>query len=174
MGHAGADDRQTQRHVHRPVHPQQLQRDVALVVIHGHHGVEPPVAGPDHQRIGRQRPFEPQPLGQSALDGRADDRSLLVAEQPALAAVRIQRADADPRPGVAGQLRRMARSADDFRRGSHQPRHELMGQPGLGQNRLLGQLAEHVPQRRVQRDVDHGQAGRRQHLLVGPRYSIIA
>ena len=35
--------------------PKQLQGDVALVVIHGHHGVEPAVAGVDHQRVGRQR-----------------------------------------------------------------------------------------------------------------------
>ena len=49
------------RHVDRPVHPQQLQRDVALVVIHGHHGVELSVAGPNHQRVGRQRPFSRRP-----------------------------------------------------------------------------------------------------------------
>ena len=43
------------RDVHRAVHAQQLQGDVPLVVIHRHHRVEPPVAGVDHQRVGRQR-----------------------------------------------------------------------------------------------------------------------
>ena len=35
--------------------PKQLQRDVPLVVVHGHDGVELAVAGPHHQRVGRER-----------------------------------------------------------------------------------------------------------------------
>ena len=82
---------------------------------------------------------------------------LLVAEQPALAAVRIQRADADPRPAS--------------RRPCSRECHEPVGQPGLGQDRLSSvNCGEHVPQRRVQRDVDHGQPGRRaQRRRPGPR-----
>ena len=38
--------------------PSNFKRDVPLVVVHGHHGVESSVAGVDHQRVGRQRPFE--------------------------------------------------------------------------------------------------------------------
>ena len=43
---------------------------------------------------------------------------------------------------------------------------KFVGQPGLGQHGVFGQLVEHVPQGRVQRDVDHGQPrGRVQHVV---------
>ena len=52
------------RHVHGAVHGQQLDRDVSLIVIHGHHGVELAVARAADQRVGRQRPVQVEPFGQ--------------------------------------------------------------------------------------------------------------
>ena len=88
-------------------------------------------------------------VGQSPQNGRADDRLLFVAEKPPLAAVRIERADADTRP-AAGE-----------------PGHETIGQPGLGQHALRGQLLQHAAQRGVQRDMNDGQPGGRSDRRVG-------
>ena len=60
--------------------PKQLQRDVALVVIHGHDGVELAVAGGDHQRVGRQRAGDVEAAAAGLGDGRGDDRPFFVAE----------------------------------------------------------------------------------------------
>ena len=90
VGHAGPHDRQPQRDVHRAMHPQELQRDVPLVVVHGDNGVETPVASLHHERVDRQRPFEVQARPPASLDGRDDDPVFFVAEQPALAAMRIE------------------------------------------------------------------------------------
>ena len=65
--------------------------------------------------------------------------------------MRIQGAHADPRPRAG------------------EPRHEAIGQPGFGQHASSRDLVEHFPQRGVQRHVDHGQAVRAGHRLVGPQ-----
>ena len=108
-------------------------------------------------------PSRCKPFGQAALDRRADDRPLLVAEQASLAAVRIKRADADPRPDL------LARWLAAPRLGPGRIRRDM----NWSANRALARIDSSVNssktflQRRVQGDVDHGQAGRRQHLVIG-------
>ena len=78
---AGADHRQPQRDVDRLVHPQQFERDVTLVMIHGDNRIE--FAG--RRRVNKvsagKGPLQVHPCGDSALHRRADDPDLLVPEQ---------------------------------------------------------------------------------------------
>ncbi len=89
-GKQGADDRQAERDVHRSVHRQELQRDMPLVVIHRHHGVELAVAGADHQRVGGQWAGGSDAGGAGHADGRRDDQVLLVAEEFFFAGVGVR------------------------------------------------------------------------------------
>src|SRR5438132_446784 len=73
-------------------------------------------------------------------DGGADDPRLLVAEQAAVAGVRVQGAHADPRPAAGEQLRQDAVEQVDRR-----------------PHRLRPDEGEDVAQGRVQGDVGHGQ-----------------
>ena len=101
MGDARADDWQAERHVDRAVHAEQLERDVPLIVVHGHHRVERAVAGFDHQRVGGERPGRVEPLRACLRNGRLDQPRLVIAEQAFLAGVRIERGDADAWPFCA-------------------------------------------------------------------------
>ena len=40
MRHAGSNDRQSERHIDSPVETDRLERDMALVMVHRHDGVE--------------------------------------------------------------------------------------------------------------------------------------
>src|SRR5262245_30477175 len=76
-----ADDRQAQRHIHAALEVQQLQWDVALVVVHAYDGVVLlALHSQIENRIGRQRPFHRHSLRNRPLDGRPDLANLLIAE----------------------------------------------------------------------------------------------
>ena len=105
----GADDRQAERDVDAgqvlplagrriDLEAEQLDRDVALVVVHGDHGVVLPGAQLDEDRVAGHRPDHVEPVARplSAMVG-VGDVDVLPAEQAALAGMRIERRDGDPR-----------------------------------------------------------------------------
>ena len=96
--------------------PEHLDRAVALVVVHRHDQVVVAAAGEEEQRVGRQRARSRRCRRPARPRRRVDLlRLLAVAEQPVLAGVRVDAADADLRVRDAGATsaswpRRMVRS----------------------------------------------------------------
>jgi hypothetical protein len=101
------------------VHSQQLERDVPLIVVHRHDAIELASRGTDHERIAGQRAAEIESLAPAALDCRGEPIDLLVAKQALLAAVRIERGDANARRVADGRC-------------SEQRPHHRVSQPGAG------------------------------------------
>ena len=98
-----ADDRQPAGHVDGVIGVEQLDRDVALVVVHGDHEVVATRAGGPEDGVARQRPGHVGARGPQALDRRPEHTLLLLAEQAALAGMGIeaghrQARRADPQP----------------------------------------------------------------------------
>ena len=152
MVHGRADDRQPERDVDRVVEAGELRRDMALVVVHGNHGVEVARGGAQEDGVRRDRARDVPALGAQLLDGRLDQLGLLGAEQAVLAGVRIQARDGDVRL-----------VPDDVARG-------LARQPRGGHDALGGDQLDGAPERDVRRDVHHAQPVRGQHhrhVLVG-------
>ena len=104
---AGADDRQPQRHVHRLAEAQQLADDGRLVVVHGHHAVVLTGRGLPKGGLRAERPDQrgrqPPAAKRRARSPNSglDDGALLVAEQPRLAGVWIERSHHDARAWLA-------------------------------------------------------------------------
>ena len=104
-----ANDRQTERHVHRNVKCQRLERNVPLVVIHANETIGLAPAGGQEGRVGRQRAFHVEALAARLLDRRNDDPLLLaVPEQPSLARMRIETADDELRRSFAAHSQERA------------------------------------------------------------------
>src|ERR1700733_6106507 len=74
---------------------EQLHRNVALVVIHGDHGVELLRAQRYKDSVAGHRAVHIVSLFAEALDRRLDDIDVLPSEQAAFAAMRIERRDGD-------------------------------------------------------------------------------
>jgi hypothetical protein len=86
--------------------PHQLHRDLALVVVHGEHGVEIAVPRPQENRVGRERALDGNiQFGGSAHRG-LEEVNLLSAEVPALSGMRIERCDGDSRALESGRTHR--------------------------------------------------------------------
>ena len=100
----GPDNRQAERHIHRPTESKQLQRDVSLVVIHGDDPVKLGIGRPSEQRVSRKRAGRLQSRIGSRLDGRFNDSLLFITEQPLLPGMRVEGADADSRLGTTRSI----------------------------------------------------------------------
>ncbi len=138
---AGPHDRQSQRNVDGPLKADGLQRDMPLVMVHRHDGVIGAGQGVVEEGVIGERPGRVETLALGRDDGGVDEGLLLVAEEPVLAGMRIERRHGDSRRQAAGQ-----------------GTHRLVGQADLRQDRLLAQQVKHPPQCDVQRHVDHAQA----------------
>ena len=142
VGHAGADDRQAQGHIDGAVEADGLERDVPLVVVHRHDGVVGAGQGMMKQGVVGERTGDVDALTAAIVDGRADDRLLLIAEEPVLAGVRVER-----RRRRSAAASRRSRAASPGRPGGSSTG------PSLGRQQI-----EHLPKRDVQGHVDHAQA----------------
>jgi hypothetical protein len=91
-----ADERQPERDVHRAMDVGLLDGDQALVVVHRDHGVAARTERRE-QGVGRNRPECVDSRAAGARDRRGDDALLLVAIDSAVAGVRVERGDGDPR-----------------------------------------------------------------------------
>src|SRR3984957_17479362 len=104
---------------------EQLDRDVALVVVHGDHGVELLRAQLHKHGVAGHGPVNIKALLAQPLDGRFDDIDVLPSEQAAFARMRIERCDGDAAARHAKRLERFVGKRDDtaypFRR--HALRH---------------------------------------------------
>src|SRR5262249_50187416 len=116
-----------------------LHRDVTLVVVHGNDAVKLAAVGPDEQRVGGPRPCDTDPFVAGGFHRRGDQALLLVAEEPAVTGVRVERRDADPRLAAV-----------------EQPGQQLIEQANLLGDRVVRQVGEAVSQGQVQGDVGHG------------------
>src|SRR5439155_23426845 len=76
---------------------QQLEGDVSLIVVHGHDAIEFSLPGAHEQGIARPRSADRDARAERCLDGGLDQGDLLVAEQAAIAGMRIQPCYAKPR-----------------------------------------------------------------------------
>ena len=92
---------------------QQLDRDVALVVVHGDHRVVLAGAQLDEDGVAGHRADHVEPVGDRFGDRRRGDVDVLPAEQAALAGMRVERRDGDPRRGDAEPQQRLVREVDD-------------------------------------------------------------
>ena len=112
---------------------------MTLVVVHRDHAVELTPTGPQEERVGRQRTGHGDARGgESRHRGRHDPR-LLVAEQPPLAAVRVDGGHRDPRR-------------------STEQRHEQVGQPPAGRlDARRRQPCNRRPQRLVKGRMHHAE-----------------
>src|SRR6185369_12019571 len=97
MGDAGADDGKAKSNIDRSVHPQQLEGDVPLVMIHGNDSVKVPRRGSDHQRVAGEGAFEAESFQLSRPNCWADDLRLLITEQTLFAGMRIECRHTNPR-----------------------------------------------------------------------------
>jgi len=132
------------------VKPTVLDRDVALVVIHGDDDIKFAAARTREQGVGGQRTDHAQALGARGLDGGHDRRLLLVAEEPVLARVRVQSRHRDARVATAE-----AEASSRARAGSSSAR-------------ARASPIRHAAQRHVRGDVDHAQlSAHQQHRVVG-------
>ena len=145
MIHRRAHDGQPQGHGHALLEAVDLDGDVALVVVHGHHGVELPAQGTDEDGIGGEGAAGVDSSPLRRLHRRADGRDLLVADQSTVAAVRVQR-----RHCQAGPL--------------HAPGPQpLSGDLDGLQHPFGGDVRGHLPQGQVAGDVHHAQRPTGQH-----------
>ncbi len=111
---------------------------MALIVVHRHDAVELPGGGAAKQGIGRPGPADGRAVAGRTLHGRPDDALFLVAEQPAVAGVRVQGGDANPRLA------------------SLQPQQQSVEQGDLFPHGLRAQVFEYVAQGHVQGHVGDG------------------
>lgn len=102
---AGAGLGQAEGDIHGGVEVEQLERNEALVVIHGEHGIELALGGVTENGIRHGGSAE----GRSSelvqmVNGRADDADFLVAERAVLPGVGIESGDGDARVTDAAAL----------------------------------------------------------------------
>ena len=103
---AGAHKRQTQSHVDALLNAKVFHRDQPVVVRHGDHDVEFArvcfcMACAHEHRVGCIRPTDVDAFAARRLNRRRNDEPFFVAEQTALACMRIQAGHRDARPRLA-------------------------------------------------------------------------
>src|SRR4030088_194661 len=81
--------RQAAEDRHPAFESEELERDLALVVIHAEHGVIVAASRLDPDSVGREGPIDRMAPAPAFLDGRADDVDLLATEHAAFARMRI-------------------------------------------------------------------------------------
>ena len=138
MGRRGDGNRQPALHRHAAREAQQLDRDLALVVVHGDDGLVVAGLGLEKDRVGRKRAMERRVAGPVARLQRAhcrrDDVDLLA---PAGAAIAVVRVEARNRHLGLGHAAGAQRVVEQLR--------------GLG-NALLAQIAGHILERHMRGD----------------------
>ena len=77
---AGADDGQAHRHVHSPIASEELDRNQALVVVHGDDEVVLAASGVEEEGVGGEGAGGGDASGLGGLDGGEDDAVILVAD----------------------------------------------------------------------------------------------
>ena len=112
MIHRGPYDRDSQRDVHRAFEIQKLHRNVALVVVHGHHQVIGAAPRLQEDGVAGMRTAALDSLGAGRLDGGNDELLVFLAEQPVLARMRVQTADGDAGLVEPEQPHRLAAQLD--------------------------------------------------------------
>ena len=128
MGDACADNRQSQRDIDRAVETDRLERDVTLVVVDRHDGVECAREGMIEECVVGKRSGHVDPFPPPQRDRRFDDALFLIAKKTVLTRVRIERGHGDSRRPDGGQ-------------GAHGP----VGQTDLGEDGLRRQELEDAP-----------------------------
>lgn len=94
--------RQTTEHRHATVESHHLHRDLSLVVVHRQHRVETFLHCAQEYGVSRKRAFDVQSLFAGALNRGFDDLDLFHAETAAVAGMRIETCDGNPRILVTG------------------------------------------------------------------------
>ena len=128
----GAHEGQAERHVHRIVEGQRLDRDQRLVVIHAERDVVARARPLVEQRVGRQRAERIDALGLQLSDRRRHDGVVLLAERAFFAGMRIEPGDREARAG-------------DTEAGGEIARDDAAGLD----DEVAGQARDHVAQRQV-------------------------
>src|SRR5439155_17825616 len=95
----GADHGQAERDVDTPAEARVLEHGQALIVIHRKRAIGPGEPIRNEQRIRWQRSGEPQAFRAQFIEDGPDHFDLLSPEVAALAAMRIETGDQDPRRG---------------------------------------------------------------------------
>ncbi len=140
--HAGTHDRQAEGHVHRAVEADGLERDVPLVMIHGHDGVVCAAECMIKERVVGERAHDVDPFGPGSGDGGGNRRQFFVAEKPLFAGVWVKRRHGNPRRLPGGQWP-----------------HRAVGKTDLGEHRSDRDETEDLLERNVQRHVNDAEAG---------------
>src|SRR4051812_18349018 len=99
---------------------------MALIVIHGDDALELAASGADEKRVAGDWAGDGDTLRFRLMDGRLNNRSLLVAKKAAVAGVRIERGDGKMRKGVA------------------ETAHHVVQKPNLIENRGRIDVPKHV------------------------------
>ena len=97
MSNAGSHQWQTKRDVHSPMHAEEFDRNVALIVVLRYDAVEVTATGPQKKRVGREGAAHIDSGGGQLCDGWGNQTRLFIAKQSRFAAVRIQGSDCNPR-----------------------------------------------------------------------------
>ena len=118
----GAVDRQAERDVHGGVEGDELDRDVALVVILRDDQIEGAVIGAVEDRVGRNRPDDVDPLRARQRDRRRDLSSSSVPNRPFSPQCGLM-------PATAMRGARVARCAADARGRRDRRQHPLGRRP---------------------------------------------
>jgi hypothetical protein len=87
---------------HTAIETHQLHRDLALVVVHRQHCIESAAFGAKENGIRRERPFDKDALALAYLHHWGDHVDLLAPKITAIAGVRVEAGDCDPRTREAG------------------------------------------------------------------------
>src|SRR5262249_57264069 len=94
----------------------QLHRDLALVVVHRQYCIERTAFGAKENGIRRERPFDKDTLVLTCLHHWGDHVDLLAPEITAIAGVRVEASDRNPRTREAGAahaaVRQLQRTQD--------------------------------------------------------------
>jgi len=123
----------------------ELHRDVPLIVEHGDDGIELACRGFDEDCVARERADHVEAAGTKVLDDRLVYTLVLVAEDAALAGMRIECRHSDARTGDAKIRQRLEGKVDDAC--DALARHQL----------------RHVGERHMGRYVRHTEIAMRQH-----------
>src|SRR5262249_54509217 len=87
---------------HTAIETHQLPRDLALVVVHRQHCIERTAFGAKENGIRRERPFDKDAPALGCLHHWGDYVDLLAPEITAIAGVRVEASDCNPRTREAG------------------------------------------------------------------------
>lgn len=149
MSGAGADDGDAECNIDRGIESQQLDGNMALVVIHGHHAIEFAADGAAHQCVDRQRTGNVDRVLHAGGHCGGDDARFFIAEQSVFATMWIQRTDTD----------RPSRTAD--------PCEKIMQQPDLFGDTFGCEPLRDARDGIVQRDMGDAEAMANAGLCVG-------